>query len=660
MELVKTEYTEGLDESFVQQYATKTPPWGPMGYVIYKRTYSRMDHELGRAEEWFETCARVCRGLVELGGKFTQEELEYLYDTMFNLRGSVSGRALWQLGTDTVKAIGSDSLQNCWHVAVNDVSAFTFTFNQLMLGGGVGFNILPQYVYELPEIMFNPPISRVDTHDCDFIVPDNREGWVELLERILDAFYFTGKPLHYNTTCIRPKGAPIRGFGGTASGPEDLVRGMKEIVRILRTRYQSKLRPVDAMDIMNIIGQVVVAGNVRRSSEIALGDPHDIRYLDAKNWGKKQIPNWRTMSNNSVAADRYEDILPQFWDSGYTPNLDGEMEGEPYGLVNLNNCRRFGRLIDGSDPNHDPSVVGVNPCAEITLGNKEGCNLAEIFLPNIRDEDEFCNVAGILFKACKTISNGGFSDPETHEIVQQNHRIGVGLTGYMQAPQWRNPGILNTVYTHLVEVDRSYSKVLGIKMSVKRTTMKPSGTLSLLAGVTPGMHAAIAKWYFRTVRMSANHPLVQVCRDHGYHVEPKLELDGSHDHDTMVVYFPIKTPDAAVLAEDLGVIDELEIQKELQTYWADNSVSATHYFEPDDVPRIKEWLRENYDDGVKTTSFLLRTGHGFKQAPYIPVTQVEYEEAAAKVTPITRAYIADGWDDYDDNLECAGGHCPVK
>lgn len=616
--------------------------------------------ELGRAEEWNETCARVCRGLIELGGKFTETELEYLYDTLFNLRGSVSGRALWQLGTDTVRSIGSDSLQNCWNVVVNDLSAFTFTFNQLMLGGGVGFNILPQYVYELPEIMFNPPISRVETHDCDFIVPDNREGWVELLDRILESFYFTGKPLHYNTTCVRPKGAPIRGFGGTASGPEDLVIGMKQIVKILRSRYQNKLRPIDVMDIMNIVGQVVVAGNVRRSSEIAVGDPHDINYLKAKNWGLQQIPNWRTMSNNSVAADNYSDILPQFWDSGYTPNLEGEMEGEPYGLVNLNNCRRYGRLIDGSDPNHDPNVVGVNPCAEITLCNKEGCNLAEIFLPNIRNEAEFKQVAGILFKACKTISNGVFSDPATHEIVSQNHRIGVGLTGYMQAPQFHSAEILDSVYRHLVDVDRTYSQVLGVKMSIKRTTMKPSGTLSLLPGVTPGMHAAIARYMFRTVRMSANHPLVQICREHGYRVEPKIELDGSHDHDTMVVYFPVKTPDEAILAEDLDVIEELEVQKHLQTYWSDNAVSATHYFEPEDVPRIQNWLCENYDDSVKTTSFLLREGHGFKQAPYQPITKEEYEEAVSRVKPITYALVQEGWDDYDPGLECTGGMCPVK
>jgi len=646
-------YSQGLSQSFLKQYEDRTPPWGPMGYVIYKRTYARVNDE-GRTEEWNETCARVCQGLVELEGKFTQDELEYLYDSMFHLRGTVSGRALWQLGTQTVRDIGGDSLQNCWHVVVNDLSAFTFTFNQLMLGGGVGFNILPEHVYELPKIEFNPPVERTDSNDCDFIVTDNREGWVELLDRVFNAFFFTGRRFFYNTKAIRPAGALIRGFGGTASGSEPLVKGMKEIVRILRTRYGQKLRPIDVMDIMNIIGKIVVAGNVRRSSEIAIGDPHDFNFLSAKDWTKHTVPEWRTMSNNSVAADRIEELLPQFWDAGY------ESEGEPYGLINLKNCRRFGRLIDGVDHRPDYTVEGVNPCAEITLGNKEPCNLAEIFLPNIRSVDEWRKVASVLYKSAKTISCASFSDPVTDEIVKQNHRLGIGLTGYMQAGGFRNAEGMDKVYKHLEQLDKHFSREIGVNESVKLTTMKPSGTLSLLPGVTPGMHAAVARWMFRTVRMSASHPLVDVCREHGYHVEPRLNLDGSNDHSTMVVYFPIETPKEAILAKDVDVIQELEIQKTLQTHWADNSVSATHYFNREDVPRLRQWLTDNYEDGVKTTSFLLHHGHGFAQAPYIPISEEKYREEAAKVLPITRALIREQDEDYDHMLECEGGTCPTK
>lgn len=651
-------FAKSLSQQFLDGYKDQTPPWGPMGYVVYKRTYARkLD---GKLEEWHQTCARVCDGLVEIGGKFTKDELEFLYDTLFNLRGCVSGRALWQLGTDTVRKVGADSLQNCWHVVMNKLSAFSFTFNQLMLGGGVGFNILPENVYELPKMKYAPVVERVETTDCDFIVPDNREGWVQLLDKVFEAFTKTGKPLRYYTECVRAKGKPIKGFGGTASGAEDLVKGIGNICAILKSRHKHKLRPVDVMDIMNIIGQIVVAGNVRRSSEIALGHHHDFEYLNAKNWGKHPIPNWRVMSNNSVVADKYEQIEGEwFWESGYTPNEHGECQGEPYGLVNLNNCRRFGRLADGPG-DHDPLVQGVNPCAEITLGDKEGCNLAEIFLPNIRHLVEFKAVAGILFKACKTISAAKFSDPDTQKIVKLHHRIGVGLTGYMQAPQWHAAEHLDAVFKYLDRVDEEYSKVLGIKKSIKRTTIKPSGTLSLLPGVTPGLHGALGRYMLRTVRFSSSHPLVQICRDHGYRVEPKLELDGSLDHDTSVIYFPIKTPDEAILAEDIDVIQELEIQKHLQTWWSDNAVSATHYFELGDIPKIKNWLKENFEDGVKSTSFLQRVGHGFAQAPFQPVSKEVYEAEVAKVRPITFADISVESDDTDGTLECSGGNCPVK
>jgi ribonucleoside-triphosphate reductase len=654
-------YCDGLTEDFLAKFKEEIPPWGPMGQVVYKRTYARPLPEEGRVEDWWETCARVCRGLIEIGGKFTQDELQFLFETLFYLRGSVSGRALWQLGTETVQKVGADSLQNCWLVVNKEIDSFAFTMNQLMLGGGVGYNILPEHVYSMPAVAYNPEVERVADFDCDYVVPDNREGWVKLVHMVIESFLVTGDNLRYCTAGIRPKGSPIKGFGGTASGPEDLVKGIRAITSILRNRIGQKLRPIDVSDIENIIGQIVVAGNVRRSSEIGLGAWNDTEYLDAKNWGKHQVPNWRAMSNNSVLADSYEQLTDAFWESGYTPDRDGVATGEPYGLVNLRNLRGFGRLIDGYDPDRDPRIDGVNPCGEMGLEHKEGCNLGEIFLPNIRDLEEFKAVAEILFKACKTISAWKFSDPETQAVVSRNYRIGLGLTGWMQAHKWHNAYALNEVYCHLGLVDRDYSRVLGVGMSVKRTTIKPSGTLSLLAGVTPGMHAAIARWMLRTVRFSANHPLVEILREHGYRIEPKIEMDGSLDHDTQVVYFPVETPEDATLAEDMDVIQELNAQKFLQTWWSDNAVSATHYFEPGDVPKIKEWLRENYNEGVKSTSFLQRMDHGFKQAPYQPVSKEVYEAELAKLKPlgnITVPWFQD--DQLDNSLECEGGTCPTR
>jgi len=602
-------------------------------------------------EEWFETCARVCNGLVEIGGKFTEKELQDLFQILFHFKGSVSGRALWQLGTETVLDVGADSLQNCWHVLSNKLSSFTFAMNQLMLGGGVGANVLPQYVYELPPVKFNPTVERVDSFDCDFIVTDNREGWVELVQQVLESFFTTGKRLTYNVRCVRDKGSPIRRFGGTASGPEPLTYGITKIVEIIRSRLGQKLRPIDCVDIFNLIGTIVVSGNVRRSSEIMIGCPFDRDFMNAKNWSKGAIPDWRTMSNNTIAADTFDDINPAVWD-GYTGN------GEPYGFVSLKNCRELGRLSEYRNINRDPYVVGLNPCGEITLNDREPCNLAEIFLPNLTSVEEFKKVAGLLFKACKTVTNYRYSDPDVQEVVHRNHRIGIGLSGFMQAEKFRDPKILDECYRYLGLVDATVSKLYGCGLSIKRTTMKPSGTLSLLPGVLPGIAASLGDFVIRTVRFASNNPLVEICANHGYPVEPRLKMDGSIDESTVVVSFPATY--RGIHASSLTIQQALDWGKLVQTYWSDNSVSVTHYYQPDSVPQIQEWFRQNYDSSIKSVSFLLETGHGFKQAPIQPVSQEEHYRLLQRVKPIVHADIPADILDYDLELECSGGVCSVR
>lgn len=646
-------YVETISEDFVKKYRNKSVPWGPVGYVTYKRTYARRIENEKRTEEWWETVRRCCNGLLAIGGKFTKDEIETLYDKVFNLKCCFSGRALWQLGTETVKKLGGDSLMNCWHVAINEpVEPFCFVFNELMLGGGVGFNIQQEQVFEIPKVKFDVSIDRVDEKDVDFIVPDNREGWVELLRRVLNAFFYTGKSFSYSTICVRGKGAPISGFGGTASGPEDLCKGISQIVTVLKSRSGSKLRPIDCLDILNIIGSIVVAGNVRRSAQIALGDMNDLAYLDAKNWGKGSIPNWRAMSNNSIICNKFEHLPEKFW-SGYNG------EGEAYGLINLKNCQHYGRFHDGKDHRPDKKVVGVNPCGEVTLESYESCNLSELFLPNIKDEEELKLCAGLMFKATKTISCLRFIHDKTNEVVSQNHRLGNSVTGFLQAPHLRHEKIFDAVYKHLEKLDKEYSKVLGVGTSIKLTTVKPSGTLSLLAGVTPGVHPAYAPYYIRRIRMASSDALVSLCKSSGFHVEPVRNFDGTFNWDTVVVSFPCKVPEGTVCARDLTAVQQLEYAKWLQTHWADNSVSVTVYYRKPELPAIKTWLEENYDKNVKTISFLLHNEHGFAQAPYEEITEQQYKDLVKGTKPICRLENDEGGS-LADSLECSSGACPIK
>ena len=645
--------TTGLSESFIRHYSTQQVPWGPVGYITYKRTYARMIQELGRTEEWFETCARVCHGLIDIGGLFSVQELENLYDSMFNLKGFPSGRSIWQLGTENVERLGADSLCACWHVLCNDLEAFCFAFNELMLGGGVGFNVLPEYVYELPRVKFDPPITRTDSPDCDLIVTDNREGWVELLRRVLDAFFVTGKPLTFSTQCVRSAGKIIHSFGGVASGSEPLVRGIMQMVKILSKRHTEKLRPIDCIDVMNIIGTIVVSGNIRRSSQIAIGDPLDLEFLQAKNWHKGVVPDWRRMSNNTVACNRILELPEEYWEPFY-------LNGECYGLVNINNCRRYGRLADGIDYRPDYGVVGCNPCGEANLENKEPCNLAESILPRIRGLDEWMKVMGPLYKAVKTVANFHYLDQETDDVVHRNMRVGVSLSGFMGAPWARDPEVLSAGYRYLEECDAVYSALLGVPTSNKLTTVKPSGTVSLLPPeCPPGMNTALSRWLIRRIRFAGNDPLVEICRQHGYHVEPEIRQDGTHNYDTIVVSFPMDYGPRAVTEDQVDVIQELETQKMLQTYWSDQSVSCSHYFHRDEVPNIRSWLEDNYEDNVKTCAFMHTLDHGFKQAPLEVLTKEEYTRMQGDVSPIV-SIIDEKEIDMADNLECAGGSCPAK
>lgn len=335
----------------------KETPWSTVGYLTYKRTYSRKLENEVDTEEFPDTISRVVKAANEqLGCDFNLLEQEALTYYLSQLKGTVAGRFLWQMGTKTVDKLGLASLQNCAFTVVNHpVRPFTWAMDLLMLGSGVGYNIQKNNVDKLPIVNydFTPP-TRMDTDDADFIVPDTREGWVQLLGKTLKAAFLSeGKTTFtYSTKLVRGKGAPIKSFGGTSSGPEDLCKGIEDISQIILKRAGKKVRPVDCLDIMNIIGAIVVAGNVRRSAQIAIGDCDDVEFLLAKRWDMGNIPSWRAMSNNSVVCHDISDLHEYFWD-GY------EGKGEPYGLINLKLSRKVGRLGETQYP--DPDVAGYNP-----------------------------------------------------------------------------------------------------------------------------------------------------------------------------------------------------------------------------------------------------------------------------------------------------------
>lgn len=633
---------------------TYNTPFSTVGYITYKRTYARRLTEgdpKSRTEEFTDTVERVIKAANDqLGCNFDADEQERLRKYLMELKGTVAGRFLWQMGTDTVGRLGLASLQNCAFTVIDQpVRPFTWAMDLLMLGSGVGYNIQRQNVDKLPPVNanFSAP-TRVTTADADFIVPDSREGWVKLLGKTLKAAFLadTNPTFTYSTILVRGRGAPIKGFGGTASGPEDLCDGIVKISNILEKRKGKKLRPIDCLDIMNIIGSIVVAGNVRRSAQIAIGDPDDVEYLLAKRWDMGNIPSWRAMSNNSVVCNDIKDLHEYFWD-GY------EGKGEPYGLINLKLSRKIGRLGETDYP--DPDVMGYNPCAEQSLAPYETCCLAEVYLPNIESKEQLLDVCQLLYRINKHSLALPCHLKETEDIVHKNMRMGIGVTGVLQATEEQRSW-LNETYRRLREFDFKYSHEHGFPESVKLTTVKPSGTLSLLPGVTSGCHPAYSQYMIRRIRIAADHALVQVCREHGYPVEYQRHFDGSEDHSTMVVSFPFAYPAGTKIAAEMTAIDQLEVVKWLQANWSDNSVSCTVYYRKEELPEIQKYLAKNYKNNHKSLSFLLHNEHGFHQAPLEEITKEAYDALVASTQLITHVDEAL----FDGGDECASGACPVK
>lgn len=619
--------------------------WSNLAKVVYKRTYSRKDN--GHLENWEDTIERVIQGNIKAVDKkfISKNEIERLRYFMLNRKATPAGRGLWFSGAPSHASLGGAALCNCWVVVSDNWENFVLAQDLLMLGGGVGMSVEHKYVSKLPKVKKSVTVVHRNTKDADFIVPDSREGWCELSRRLFESFFVTGKSFSYSTICLRGTGEAIKGFGGVASGPLPLIKYVEKINNILSEREGKHIRPIDAGDILCSIGELVVSGNVRRSAIILVGDPWDKDYLKAKRWDLETLPTERSCANYSVACDSIEDLHPLFWK---TYEL-----GEPFGLVNLKNIQKFGRMGEYKKD----TAVSVNPCAEATLEHGEACNLQEIYLPNLNDEKEFVESAKLMHRYGKRVSIETYHHQKIDEVIHKNYRIGTGITGCLQSSLF-NQETLNKVYEAIQEENVNYSKQLGINNSIRTTVIKPSGSLSLLGDTTAGIHPAYSRYFIRRVRFSANDPLIPLLKAAGHKVEPIVKFDNSIDHNTLVADFYGFAGESTPCAdEDFTTWKQLDTLLFAQKYWADQAVSVTVYYNKEEISKLKEWLENNYKY-IKTISFLSYSDHGFKQAPLEKILKEDYEKLSSKIKPLNFEEILE--DKELEGIECEGGACPVK
>lgn len=616
-----------------------------MAKIVFRRTYSRTKND-GSKESWGDTVNRIVRGNTERF-KVTSQEKEVLGKLLLSRKIMPGGRSLWICGTEHQSNFGESALINCWFWDASKYEHFVYAQDYLMLGGGVGMSVEQRFVSKLPSIKSGVTITHKATKDADYIVPDSREGWCELLHRVLEAYFKTGKSFTYSTICIRPYGEPIKGFGGTASGAFPLIQMVETISKILGVRENNNVRPIDAADVICAIGEMVVAGNVRRSAIILLGDPWDREYLRAKDWSRGNIPNYRAKANWSIVAHDPDDIHPDFW-------LTYE-NGEPYGIINRKNIQKFGRVGELRKDN----AIGVNPCGEVPLQNGEGCNIGDVHMHNLDNEMDFHVGAKYLFRYMKRVAAGNFHNPLSAKSMGQNMRVGAGLTGCLRSPLF-TPKILDNVYQSIQDEDRIISAELNVPLSIRTTTIKPAGTGSKVGDAEgyEGIHAGFSEYMIQRIRIASNDPLIPLLREAGHHIEPVINFDGTVDHGTQVVDFYQKAPAGYPVADkDWDTWKQLDILKMVQEKWSDNSVSVTVYYRKEEIPQLKKWVADNLKY-IKSVSFLCHSDHGFKQAPKEAISKEDYERLSATIKPLDIDMIMG--DNVLEGTECANGSCPIR
>jgi ribonucleoside-triphosphate reductase len=670
-----TMFSFRLADDFVSPYKGKKPPFGyadvagnSVGEITFLRTYSRLKED-GTKETWAEVCERVINGMYSLQKDHAKQSrlpwsdakaaasAKEAYDRLFNLKWTPPGRGLWVMGTDIVNVQkNSAALQNCAFVStmemtkVNPAKPFAFLMEASMLGVGVGFD---DKGADKGFEIYSPKTPQ------DYDIPDTREGWAESTTALINSFLKPDQPSwDFNYDQIRPFGTPIKTFGGTAAGHEPLLKLHNKIREIFCGREGQLLTRKDIADIGNLIGVCVVSGNVRRSAELLIGRIDDEDFLNLKNPERfpernsydMENPGWGYMSNNSVEVGVGTD---------FSPIVDGIVRnGEP-GVIWMDVSKAYGRLADAPN-NKDHRIMGYNPCAEQSLESFEMCTLVETYLNRHESLEDFKRTLKFAYLYAKTVTLLPTHWEETNAIMQRNRRIGTSVSGvanfadnkgHHTLRQWMDEG-----YGVVKGYDQTYSEWLGVRESIKTTTVKPSGTVSILAGESPGVHwASGGRYFLRAIRFANTDPMLELFKMANY----RIELDVT-DSGRSVVYFPIKT--GALRSEkEVSIYEKMALAATAQRYWSDNSVSVTVTFDAEEEKDAVGTVLHMYDGQLKTVSFLPMGNAVYPQMPYTSITEEEYEAYGAQLFPIDFAGVYAGMAiDAIGEAYCTTDACEIK
>jgi len=631
---------------------------------IHKSRYARWIDSKQRRETWEET---VQRYVDYFANKFEHYPAAQIYESILNLKTMPSMRALMTAGP----ALERDPMAgfNCTFVAVDDQRAFDEILYILMCGSGVGFSVERQFIAKLPivgakAVQDSEGLLSIESADSltpineTIVVRDSKGGWAGAFKELI-AWLYKGFIPKWDVSLVRPAGAKLKVFGGRASGPQPLIDLFAFTVETFKAAAGRKLTSIECHDLVCKVADIVVVGGVRRSALISLSNLSDDRMRGAKNGQWWAVEPQRALANNSAAYTERPsmELFMKEWLS-----LIESKSGER-GIFNREAAIK--KAVE-SGRRDASKVVGVNPCAEITLRSAGVCNLSEVV---IRKDDtiealiEKVQVATIIGTYQSMLTDFRYVRDIWKQNQQEERLLGVSLTGIMDHPVLSQTNDLAEFWLKCmkaaaIETNKEWAEKLGINQSVAITTVKPSGTVSQLVDSASGIHPRYSEYYIRTVRADKKDPLAQLMRQQGFPVEDCAMKPGSTD----IFSFPVQGPSAAVFRNDRSALEQLEHYLMVQTFWSEHNVSITVYVKDHEWMGVGDWVYQNFDK-LAGVSFLPHSDHSYKQAPYQECSKEEYEALLARMPNFDWEELAIfEQDDSTVNtkeLACTAGQCEL-
>ena len=613
---------------------------------IYKRTYSRWIEEEGRREEWPETIERFISFLnLKRGNNIPEKTVRKIRKYMTEFSVMPSMRFLWSAGPAAEK--DNTVIYNCSFAKLNCVEAFAECLHILMCGTGFGFSVEEEETNKLPaipEIKSGKDIARIT-------IEDSREGWADSVKILMNSLY-DGQNVYFDYSQLRPEGARLGTMGGRSSGPQPLIKLHDFLRETMHNAQGRKLTTLECHDIANQIAEIVVAGGVRRSSQISLSDLDDEDMRHAKEW---PFPIRRAMANNS-AIYRDKPSAADFLVEWGVLAKSGSGERGIFNLLSAQNkapARRYAPLIQGT-----------NPCGEIMLRDMEFCNLSEVVvredddLDTLLDKVETATWLGVLQS---TFTDFPYLRKEWAKNCGVERLLGVSLTGQMDNPSLLNSEVLKALKSRVIRISRKASTALGVNMPVATTCVKPSGTVSQLVDSASGCHPRYSQYYIRRYRISATDPLFKMLKDQGVPCSPENGQD-KKTATTWVFEFPVKSPDGCLTRKDITAMDQLKHYKNLQLNWCEHNASMTVYVKEDEWFEVGNWVYKNWDI-INGVSFLPYDGGHYELAPYEEIDHYTYESLIKKFPDINYSKLSEYelQDETGGSREyaCTGDKCDI-